>query len=84
MQKGTLIRSCQDDPDQRKAEEFLCSLYGMKGAVKEINEARYAKLCQMTGKINKVTLIFFFFFFLPDYQPSFIMNEILCHLLKLG
>ena len=48
--------SCRDAPDQSQAEKFICSLYGMKDAVKDVNEARYVKLCQMTRKIDKVTL----------------------------
>ena len=59
---GTLIQffsklSSEDEPDQSKAEEFICSLYGMKGDVKDVNEARYIKLHQMTGKMNQVTVI---------------------------
>ena len=44
----------EDQPDQSKAEEFICSLCGMKGYVKDVNEARHVKLCQMTGKMDKV------------------------------
>ena len=40
-------------PDERVAEQFICSLYGLKD-VKDVNEARYLKLLEMTGKINKV------------------------------
>ena len=36
--------------DQSKAEEFICSLYGMNCNMKDVNEARHVKLCQMTGK----------------------------------
>ena len=44
------LQNCcsEDQPDQSKAEEFTCSLYGMKGYVKDVNEARHVKLCQMT------------------------------------
>ena len=54
---GTFIQffnqlSSEIDPDQSKAEEFICSLYGLKGDVKDVNEARYAKLLQMTGRIK--------------------------------
>ena len=57
-QDGTLIEffcklSSKEDPDQSKAEEFICSLYGIKG-LKNVNEARHTKLCQMTGKVDKV------------------------------
>lgn len=57
--EGTLIKlfsklSCRDEPDQTKAEEFICSLYGKKGSVKDFNKARYAKLLQMIGKTNQV------------------------------
>ena len=57
--EGTLIQFFSrlvsvDQPDQSKAEEFICSLYGMKGYVKDVNEARHVKLCQMTGKMDKV------------------------------
>ena len=43
--KGTLIQLLsrivsEDLPDQSKAEEFICSLYGMKCYVKDVNEAR--------------------------------------------
>ena len=55
---GTLIQfcsrlTCRDESDQSKAEEFICALYGMKGDVKDVNEARYAKL-QQIGKLNQV------------------------------
>ncbi|CAL4180456.1 unnamed protein product, partial [Meganyctiphanes norvegica] len=54
---GTLIKlfsklSSDEDPLQSKAEEFICSLYGMKDGINTVNEARYAKLLQMTGKIK--------------------------------
>ena len=57
--EGTLIQlfsriDSEDQPDQSKAEEFTCSLYGMKGYVKDVNEARHVKLCQMTVKMDKV------------------------------
>jgi hypothetical protein len=42
-------------PDQSRAEEFICSLYGMKGDIREVNEARLEKICQMTGKMDKVS-----------------------------
>ncbi|CAM1296565.1 Uncharacterised protein r2_g591 [Pycnogonum litorale] len=45
--------SSKDEPDQSKAKEFICSLYGMKGDVKDVNEARYVKLHQMTGNMNQ-------------------------------
>jgi len=48
--------SCKDKPDLKAAEEFVCSLYSAKGAVKDVNEARYAKLCQMAGKVHKACL----------------------------
>lgn len=42
------------EPDQSTAEEFICSLYGMKDGIRDANEARLEKICQMTGKLNKV------------------------------
>ena len=53
--KGTLIQffsklSSSDKPDQSKSEEFICSLYGLKGDVKDVNEAIYAKLLQNDWK----------------------------------
>lgn len=61
--EGSLIQffsrlDFKNEPDQTKAEEFICSLYGMKG-VKKVDEARHVQLCQMTGKINQVALLFF-------------------------
>lgn len=44
----------EEQLDKKRAEEFIFALFGMKGDVKEVNEARYVKLCQMTGKITKV------------------------------
>ena len=57
--EGTLIQLfsrivSEDQPDQSKAEEFTCSLYGMKGYVKDVNKARHVKLFQMTVKMDKV------------------------------
>ena len=57
--EGTLILFfsrivSEDQPDQSKVEEFTCSLYGIKGYVKDVNEARHVKLCQMTVKMDKV------------------------------
>ena len=54
--EGTLIHLfsrivSEDHPDQSKAEEYTCSLYGMTGYV---NEDRHIKLCQMTVKMDKV------------------------------
>ncbi|XP_064620919.1 uncharacterized protein LOC135483801 [Lineus longissimus] len=54
---GNLIKlfssmSSREEPSQKKAEEYVCSLYGMKD-VKEVNRARHNKLVQMTGKINQ-------------------------------
>ena len=37
----------EEEPTHKKDEEFVCSLYGMKGDIKNVNEARYAKLCLM-------------------------------------
>ncbi|KAJ8031889.1 hypothetical protein HOLleu_25241 [Holothuria leucospilota] len=59
---GTLIQffsklSFRDEPDQSKAEEFICSLYGMKEDVKTVNEARYVKLHEMTGKLKQENVI---------------------------
>ena len=44
----------EDQPDKSKAEEFICSLYGMKGYVRDVNRARHVKLFQMTGKMDMV------------------------------
>lgn len=54
---GTLIKffynmSSREEPN-RQIAEYVCSLYGVKG-IQDVNEARYIKLVQMTGKINKV------------------------------
>ena len=46
--------SSEEQPDQSKAEELICSLYGMKSYGNDVNEARHVKLCQMTGKMGKV------------------------------
>ena len=35
-------------------EEFVCSLYGMKGETR-VDDARYAKLLRMTGRNDKVS-----------------------------
>ena len=56
--EGTLIQFFSrivsgDQSDQSKVEEFTCSFYGLKGYVKDINEARHVKLCQMT-EMDKV------------------------------
>ena len=55
--EGTLIQffsrmASEDQPGQSKAEECICSLYGMKGYVKDVNEAIHVKLCQITGKMD--------------------------------
>ena len=47
------LRRQNSTPNYLIAEEFCCHLYGFP-ALKSINEARYAKLLQMTGKINQV------------------------------
>ena len=44
----------EDQPDQSKVEEFTCSLYGIKGYVKDVNKSRHVQLCQMTVKMDKV------------------------------
>jgi len=48
--------SARDELSPETAEEYVCSLYGMK-TIKHVDEARHAKLVQMTGRINKVRLI---------------------------
>ena len=58
---GALIKffcnmSSREEPSLQIAEEYVCALYGMK-SVKDVNEARYMKLVQMTGKISKVSSI---------------------------
>ena len=58
---GTLITffrnlSSYGEPDQSKAEEFVCNLYGMKD-IKTVNEARYDKLRQLTGNITQVMVL---------------------------
>lgn len=40
-------------PDPAIAELYVCRLYGFKNLT-SVNEARYSKLLQMTGKIDKV------------------------------
>lgn len=57
---GTLIQffnrlAAEDRPNMNKAEEFVGCLYGMKRNTKTVNEARYIKLCQMTGKMKEVS-----------------------------
>ena len=56
--EGTLIQFSrivsEDQPDQSKAEEFTCSFCDMKGYVKDVNEVRHVKLCQMTVKMDMV------------------------------
>ena len=44
----------EDQPNHSKLEEFTCSLYGIKGYVKDVNEARHVKLCQMTVKMDNI------------------------------
>lgn len=41
--------------DTNVAAEFVCTLYGL-GKADGVNEARYKKLLQMTGKINQVSV----------------------------
>ena len=57
--EGNLIRffnnlTTENQPDQKVAEEFICALRSMKIDVKDVNEVRYVKLCQMSGKMNQV------------------------------
>ena len=71
--EGTLIQLfsrivSEDQPDQSKAEEFTCSLYGMKGYVKDANEARPVKLCHMTVKMDKVLVY-------PGYMGLFLLGK---------
>ena len=42
-------------PDLDVASSLVCSLYAQAKA-KDVNEARYNKLIQMTGKIDQVSL----------------------------
>ena len=51
----------------RVAEEFTCSLYGMKGYMKNVNEARHVKLCQMIVKMDKVLVY-------PGYMGLFLLG----------
>ena len=58
---GTLIKffystSSREEPSRQIAEQYVCCMYGVKG-IKDVNEARYIKLLQMTGKINKVRFL---------------------------
>ena len=46
--------STADKPDEPTLQEYTCVVYGQSGQV-DINEARHAKLLQMTGKINQVS-----------------------------
>ena len=41
------------EPHRKKAEEFMFSLYGLEG-IRSVNEGRYQKLVQLTGKIQMV------------------------------
>ena len=45
-----------DEPDEEKAADFVCTLYGFKN-LHNVDEARHAKLLQMTGKIKEVNTI---------------------------
>ena len=38
--------------DVKRGEEFVRRLHGLPGEIKSVDEARYVKLCQMTGKID--------------------------------
>ena len=62
-----------NEPDYKQAEEFICALYGIKGGIKEVNEARYAQLHHMTGKFNQVTMSKNIFDVLNNYNV-FILN----------
>ena len=47
--EGTLIQFfsrliSEDQPEPSKVEEFICSFYGMKGYVKDVNEARHVNI----------------------------------------
>ena len=71
--EGTLIQffismASKEEPNHEKAEEFVCSLYGMKmtGDLTGVNEARHAKLRQMTGRMNQVRLESFTMFTLTN------------------
>ena len=43
----------REEPDNKIAESYVCSLYGM-AALSDVDEARYQKVIRMTGKISKV------------------------------
>ena len=45
-----------DEPDEEKAADFVCTLCGFKN-LHNVDEARHAKLLQMTGKIKEVNTI---------------------------
>ena len=40
--------------DVKRAEEFVCQLYGLPGEIKSVDKARYVKLCQMTAQSDPV------------------------------
>ena len=40
--------------DVKRAEEFVCRLHGSPGEIKSVDEGRYVKPSQMTGKIDPV------------------------------
>ena len=57
---GTFISFFQsltlrDEPDQKIADAYVCSLYGMDD-VKDVDEGRYKKIVRMTGKFSKVSI----------------------------
>ena len=66
------------EPDKAKAEEFICAIYGMKGITKDVNEARYLKLLQMTGNNKKVNMAIHhsdnIFFRLHDFETRYVDN----------
>ena len=45
-----------DEPDEEKAADSVCTLYGFKN-LHNVDEARHAKLLQMTGKIKEENII---------------------------
>ena len=43
----------EDDVDLHAASEFVCHIYGQQ-KTKDVNEARYNKLKEMTGRVDEV------------------------------
>ena len=65
----------EDQPDQSKVEEFTCSLYDIKGYVKDVNKGRHVKMCQMTVKMDKVLVYLGYMGFFGPALPDYLFHE---------